>query len=235
MPRGRRNYKRKRMTSAERYRSLAVEKKFFDYALTASAIANPTDATGGEKDPATINCLNGVNQGDGESRRDGRQMVMDSLIVHGRITSNSQSAQLGADNSTKVFVAVVLDKQTNKVQLNSEDVFANPSASNTTAADPFRNLQNVQRFRVLKSKTFTLETSAIASTETSGSTTSYIQAGVEKSFKFYIPLKGMEVNFVSVNGNCGDISDNSIHLIAYCTSTALSPEISYQARLRYYG
>jgi len=64
---------------------LGVETKYFDTNLANAGIAAPTDASGGEIDPATILCLNGVPQGDTASSRDGFKIAMKSIQVEGSL------------------------------------------------------------------------------------------------------------------------------------------------------
>ena len=49
-------------------------------------------------------------------------------------------------------LALVLDMQTNGATISSENVYKNVSASGALAASPFRNLQFIKRFKVLKTK-----------------------------------------------------------------------------------
>jgi len=69
---------------------LGVETKYLDTSLAATVIASPTDASGGEVDPATILCLNGVPQGDTASSRDGFKIAMKSIQVEGKIFLSRQ-------------------------------------------------------------------------------------------------------------------------------------------------
>lgn len=213
-------------------RVLGVEKKYYDTFLDANALSNPTDASGGEEDPATVLCLNGVQQGDGEERRDGKQIRMDSLFIQGRVLALGKTTLTALSNSCKVYIAVILDTQTNETQLSSEDVFDNPSGVTGLAADPWRNLQTSKRFRILGSKRLTLQPMAAAG---QGAVATVVQGGVEKTFKFNIKLKGMQVNFSSINEGVGAIVDNSIHVIGYASSTSITPLLTYNSRLRFFG
>lgn len=73
---------------------LGVETKYFDISLILTALTTPTDASGGEIDPATILCLNGVPQGDTASSRDGFKIAMKSIQIEGRIAAQRQVASL---------------------------------------------------------------------------------------------------------------------------------------------
>jgi len=54
---------------------LGVERKFYDTALTATAIVSPTDCTGAELDPSATSMISTPAQGDSEQNRDGKQIA----------------------------------------------------------------------------------------------------------------------------------------------------------------
>jgi len=62
-------------------------------------------------------------QGDGPSNRDGKEIAMLYLQINGTIALPSKEIQADAPNGCSVFVAIVLDTQTNAAQMNSEDCF----------------------------------------------------------------------------------------------------------------
>lgn len=228
---------RKRRASRMRmrnYRSagfLGIETKFFDSSL-ATTLTAPTDCTGGEVDPGTLLCLTCPAQGDGESNRDGKQICMKYLEINGRITTDGVEAVVGFPSGTEVYVACVLDTQTNAAQLNSEDVFKNTLASAATATAPQRNLLFGKRFRILKQGLFNLSMAPV----TQQAANDYSMASVCKSFKWFIPLKMMKVNFNSgTTSVIANVIDNSVHLIAFANQTTTVPRISYNARLRFIG
>lgn len=216
---------------------VGLEKKFFDVSRS-SAISVATDASGGEVDPVAINCLNAPAQGDGESQRDGRQISMDSLTVKGTITINPQAGQTNLDPMPDIFIAIVLDKQTNAAQLNSEDVFENPAGDNRLNAQPFRNLEWTKRFRVLKTMRVTAGDFASGVIPVNNNAVNdFNSTGVTVPFSCHIPLRGMLVNFVSgiTSTTVTAIADNSLHVIAYQTSNAYGATIAYTSRLRFRG
>jgi len=218
--------------------ALGTESKFFDSSLSATAIGFDTGCAGGELDPATILCLNGVPQGDTDSSRDGAVISMNYLHIQGTLRYVTQANETAADTLPSVFLAVVLDKSTSGgsltqgAQLNSEDVYTNPSASATTLASPLRRLQNVTRFDILKKKTFVCPNLNMTYDGTNIET-----QGKDVPFEFHIPLKGLQTRFYSGNtsGYVTGIQDNSLHLIGFATSSTVSVQINYNARLRYVG
>lgn len=219
---------------------LGLEVKFLDAPRTLTAIASPADATGGEMDPSSVitGCLSAPAQGDGPSNRDGNRIAMKSIYITGLISIAGQSAlaALNAEVFPTVFLALVLDTQTNAAQLNSEDVFTNPNASGDTAAQPLRNMSFTNRFKVLK--TLTIPGSrffAVASNNAAATTIS--TTGCHLPFSLSKNLGGLKVQFTtgSTTADVAGVIDNSLHLIAYCSSTASNPTIAYNSRLRFVG
>ncbi len=211
---------------------LGIELKFYDQKLIGSALTAPTDGSGGEHDPSATVLLNTVIQGDGESNRDGRKMTMRSIYVDGQVNVSSQSSKNTADEGTQIFLALVLDTQTNGATISSENVYVNPGANSITAASPMRNLQFTKRFKVLATRHFEMQNTAM--TNDSGSTGGVIIAGLSQRFKIYKKLN-LPVQFSGTTETVANIVDNSLHLIAWCSSTTLAPKISYNSRLRFVG
>lgn len=215
-----------------------MEVKFFDVSKTGFALTSPTDATGGEMDPATILCLNGVPQGDTASSRDGFKIAMKSLYINGLVRCVNQATQSAADIVPMVYLALVLDTQTNggtATGLDSENVFANPSTDSILAASPLRNMSFTERYKVLKVFKCTLPTPAIAND--TGATGGLVQNGFAVPFEMAVDLKGLQTKFQSATttGYVGTIVDNSLHLVGFCNSTSLAPTVYYQSRLRFVG
>lgn len=191
---------------------LGMESKFLDLAYSATVAAT---VSGAEADP-TGSCLNPVVQGDGESNRDGRKYVITSVYVKGVL---SVTGGTSLDDPT-VMLTLVQDKQTNGAQLNSEDVLTSPGI----AINAMRNLQYIGRFNVLKSMRIDMKPRSAWN----GTAFSTSQTPFEMYVKCKIP--------VFCNGTTGDVStitDNSIHLIATSTSTAVT--LSYNSRIRFQG
>lgn len=221
---------RQRRTNARTAGYLGIERKFFDTGLANANLTAPTGATGGEHNPSATVCLNAVAQSDGESDRDGRRMTMDSIQINGTIALPPGTNNTVLLKHPNVFVALVLDKQCNGALLNSEDVFKNPGSVADTATVPYRNLQYIDRFTILKSKVIRLDQQVVAY---DGTNMEY--SGAHTSFKMYVNLKGMKTTFKDTSGVIANITDNSLNLVAFTSSADLSPELSYGARLRFRG
>ncbi len=212
---------------------LGIERKFYDQKLLGAALTAPTDASGGEHDPSATVMMNTVVQGDGESNRNGRKITMKSIYVEGLVKTSTQATQSTADNQATIFIALVLDTQTNGAILRSEDVYVNPGASAVTAGGPLRNLQFTKRFKVLGTRRFIIQNPNMAN-ET-GATGGTIQNGLTKRFKFFKNLNGIETTYSATTETIANITDNSLHIIAYCSDTAAAPQLSYISRLRFIG
>ncbi len=211
---------------------LGTELKFYDQKLIGTTLATSTDATGGELDPSATILMNTVIQGDGESNRDGRKITMRSIYVSGTISIPPQTAQSALDNAVFVWLALVLDTQTNGATINSEDVYINPGGNNATAVNPQRNLENVQRFRVLGIRKFVFGTPN--SVNETGATGGTAQGASGRYFQFANKL-GIDVHYKGTTESVSNITDNSLHLLGWVSGTGMAANISYVSRLRFTG
>lgn len=208
---------------------MGIEKKFYDTSFSG-AIAAATDATGGEYDPSTTSMITTPDQGDGPSQRDGKRITCKYIEIKGTLSTPAVELQANTPAYNKVFLALVLDTQTNGAQMNSEDCFKNTAAVALSNAAPLRNLLFGSRFKVLKQKVFdvtpiTLSHFAIDS---------FSWAGRQQEFHWYVPLNDLPVNFnLGTTASIANVIDNSVHVIAYSTTTQVT--LTYNARLRFVG
>lgn len=210
---------------------LGIERKFLDTARTAVSLVAPTNAAGGEVDPSTgcTGCLSAPAQGDGASNRDGKQIVAKYLEIRGAVQFRAAIDQTAAQSVKYVYVAVVLDTQTNGAQLNSEDVFVNTAASADGAPFPLRNLNFGNRFRVLR-----YELVKVVPQTMSWDGTNLEVAGGAAEFNWYIPLNNLKINFTSgTTADVANVLDNSLHVVAFATATSI--DMFYNARMRFIG
>lgn len=211
-----------------------LELKFRDSALTEVGFSGAAALTGGEFDPnyfdggaTNMLCLNGIAQGDGEEQRDGRRVVLKSIFVTGYVTQGPLVNQTVGADVGRVILALVHDKQTNGAQLNSEDVFKNPSGSTAHVAHLVRNLQYSQRFDVLWKKTYVMPP---LPTSYDGTNMEMGETGIK--FKVWRTLD-LPVQFTGTGSTVASIADNSLHLIAFGSGAGLS--LGYNARVRFIG
>ncbi len=209
-----------------------IELKFYDQKLVDSTLGTATDSTGGEHDPSATLMMNTVTQGDGEQQRDGRKITMKSIYVEGLVDCAKQATQSSGDNASSIFIALVMDQQTNGAQIVSENVYTNPGGTALLQTQPFRNLSFTSRYRVLAVRKFTLQDANF--TNDTGATGGVIQQGLRARFKIFKKLN-REVTYSATTETIANIVDNSLHLLAWCSDTGLAPKLSYQSRLRFVG
>ena len=209
--------------------TLQLETNFFDSVRTNVVLTNPTNATGGEVSPNTIGCLNGVPQGDTSSNRSGSKILMKSIFINGSVHISDADSITSAQASPTIFIAPVLDTQTNGAQLNSEDVYSNVNATPDAAITPLRNMSYTERFKVLKTKTITLKP-----TQTFDGT-DIARSGCSRPFKMKVNLRDMQTKFQTgtTTGYVGTIIDNSLHMLAWCDDDDMGPALTYASRLRF--
>lgn len=201
---------------------MGIEKKFYDKTYGAAIVAT---TAGAEADPAAnASCLNAVAQGDGESNRDGRKIVLKSIQLRGHITQTTTSEQADINPSRVVRLLLVLDQQTNGVQLNSEDVVT----SSTNVEHAYYNLQHSGRFRILYDKTFVQPVSAAGTDNANTNSVGFDT----KIFKVYKSLN-IPVTFDGTTEDIANITDNSLHVICFASQTG--GYLEYESRLRFVG
>lgn len=211
---------------------LGIEKKFLDCYASLVVIPAPTDCTGGEMQPegGCTNALSVPAQGDGETNRDGKNITFKSIFITGTVTQTALTTQATAITPPTIFVALVMDTQTNGTAINSEDVFTNPNDTALVNGFPLRNLQYSSRFRVLAHKTFTLGP-VTAFNDAAGTGTA-----IPTTKTFTLSHVGdIPMRFSNTTADVANAVDNSLHLIAFATSTSYVPKISYNSRMRFVG
>lgn len=204
------------------------ELKYFDTSRANGTMVAPTDAAGAELDPAA-SCLFSPTQGTGATNRDGRRTIMKSIQFTGNVRCDAQIDQTGADVASLYYVAIVMDMQTNATQMASEDCFHNPGASALTAANPLRDLERNSRFKVLKVFQGRLQQPIMTYDGTNVE-----QSGMTIPLRWYGKLD-IPVEHIADGGTVADIQDNSLHVIAYCSSTSAVPKLNYNCRVRFVG
>lgn len=207
---------------------IGVETKFMDTGRDQVVIASATDLTGGELDDTTMLCLTGVAQGDGQSDRDGRQIALKALYLNFNLYMPTQTNQTVGDQPPVVFLALVLDTQTNKAQAQSEDVFTNNMGVAQLNAFPWRKLENSKRFKVLWSKRYTFQNPNMV-----WDGTNIEQGGSTIADSVALPNLKLLANYATTGSSVASITDNSIHLYGFSTNSLAS--ISWTSRLRFTG
>ncbi len=203
---------------------MGIENKFVDYEVAATI---DNSWAGNEIEDGTALSLSAVAQGDGESNRDGRRMEMLSVHLKGFVTLNCVETNASPTDSEVVRLILVLDKQTNGAQLNAEDVVT----VTTFDVNAWRNLQNSQRFRILKDHIINLQ----ITTATQEAVNDYSSGGMKFPFEMHVVFKKpITVNHTGTTAVIASVADNSIHLIGVSTHATLVT-INYNSRVRFRG
>ncbi len=211
-----------------------ISLRFFDSTKVAVQLHAPTAGvwTGCELDPDG-GCLFHPSLGSGESERLGRVAYMKSIHIIGTIARPAQMLAAGetvGDGAT-VFLALVRDKQTNGVQLNSEDVYLNAGTLVTGASNPLKNIDNEDRFDIVRTLRvpITLDGGWVVATTTDPRKHT---VGRDVPFDWYVRVSD-EVRFKSDTGSIDDITDESYHIVGCVNTTHTTYRLSYSCRTRY--
>ncbi len=124
--------------------SLGVEKKFFDGSKGNTSVS----ATGTITDDSLVE----IPQGDGESNRDGRKVIVKSIHVKGLCKADSTSAPTETGN--RIRIIMYLDKQVNGATAAVTDLLEDADING------FRNLTNSGRFTFLYDRSYDLNNMA---------------------------------------------------------------------------
>lgn len=200
---------------------LAVEKKFVDNQLNATALATTLTVYG----PTSGNCLTACAQGNGQNQRDGKTFNLVSFFLRGRVYIPSVEDAINPTTANWCRILLVWDKQTNA---------AGPTAANVLngsgeVINQFQNLEFSSRFVILKDKKILLTPE-----NTTNGANSFSTAGVERTFKFNLNFKkGLKINMNGTDATLNQVVDNSFHVLAVAESTAV--RLVYSARMRFTG
>ncbi len=204
--------------------------KYFDTEHSATAIPASADWTGTTFAPNVGTPTTMVNPvtGSGISNRIGREIVLYKLKIRGLINVPAQVNQTAGDGGSLIRMALVQDMQTNFTQAVGPDIFRAPTTASALMVPlSYQSLANFGKFKVLKDKTFKLQNPNI-----SWDGTNMEQQGLDHHVKFNVRFPGgLKINFNATNGGTiSDIINHSFCIYATCSSVALIPNFSYQAR-----
>lgn len=209
---------------------LGIEQKWVDGDYTAPIVAT---VTGAEADPTDCLVLNAVSQGDSEHQRIGRRYTLKSLTMNGRITFSPVADGADPAQPPTIRVSLVWDKQTNAASLNSEDVYENTGESGVGSGTPtadmaLRNLEYTTRFQVLWTRVFTAKLLACAPDGSGTSSTVFAPILFTINKRLNI---GVQTN--ATGETIGAIVDNSLHMLAFSSTTVGTPTLNYFYRVRF--
>lgn len=202
---------------------LGKEVKYVDHLYDA---ATSTTIQGSEADPATALALNATAQGDGENSRDGRHAQFSSLHIRGVLTWAANANATTPEVPGFVRLMVVLDTQTNGAQFSAEDVLEDTGDDDLDAVS-LRNLQNTQRFKVLKD-IYLRRPTLVGSFD--GTSTDY--AACNQPFAIDLSKLSIKTTYSGSTAVIGAIADNSVHVIAIRNGTNACT-LRYTSRMRF--
>lgn len=213
---------------------LGIELKFYDLGLSNYPITNNTDASGGRCDPGSSeDCLNAPPQGDTYASRDGKRIAMKSLHIKGFFYQPAFEDQIDPPAGNEVFIAVVLDTQTNGSAAASELVFTNVLGTAYGAIIPMQAAGRTKRFKILRTERYEISHKNVG---VEGNNL-HSSAALTVPFEFFIDMKGLPVNFTTgTTSGVGNVVDNSVHVYAWnLQGSSYNTTITYASRLRFYG
>lgn len=214
---------------------LGVETKFLDCALANGTPSSSAIGTGGEMNPSSgcTGCLSAPGQGDGAQQREGNKIALKSILVKGCASVPAVAGESAANAGSSLFVALVLDTQTNGATLNSEDVFQNPISTPVGNIILQRNMSYTSRFKVLSSKIIPIRADMWFDGIDGNN------QGYQVPFTLKKDLNGMIVKFVvgTTTADVTNVIDNSLHILCFQTVAGgvPAPLLAYSSRLRFVG
>lgn len=210
-----------------------TERKYFDTGVAAQVLAATAASWAGtEVDPAA-GTLFSPTEGSDINNRIGRKVSVLKISMRGIIYRNGVAGGAAVIDPTTVRLILYMDKQTNAVQAQGEELMAGGTgAAARTTNQSFQSTANFGRFRVLKD--ISIPIAADTTGVYNGATRDISAASVPFKLKhrFRTPL---QVRFNATNGGTiADIIDNSFHLLAHATD--ISPaavSMDYNVRVVY--
>jgi len=212
---------------------LGIESKFFDSTFGPTNVPQQVTWVTCMIDPLVNFCLSAPAEGDGPTNRDGKKCIITSVFVNGMVTFPPYETQTDPNRGGQVFIALVLDTQTNGAQTNSNTIYTNTSAAVTGNAVPLRALEYSSRYRILK--TWLIDANLPGVTQ--NAVNDYSGGGKMVEFSCYVQNLNIAVNFTAAAAGVASVMDNSLHLFANSSSTsaAYNPTILYNSRIRFQG
>lgn len=201
------------------------ELKYVDQSVSGTTL---TDNTWTVLDPS-LNCLNGIVQGDGKSERDGRNYIIKSVHINGYLKLDAEESSISTVSDLLARVAIIHDGQTNNGSPTATDVYEDGDINS------FRNLEWIRRFTVCKEKKIRIPCSQSQVNE--GTTNAFAHGSIVIPFKMNINITSpLWVNTNGTTGSVSSITDNSFHFMVCALTDSNSPvRVYYTSRVRFCG
>lgn len=215
-----------------------VEHKFMDTPGLDLIPAKSALMQNGLINPTAIRLINTVAVGDGPQNRDGKTIVIDTIVLEGVVQWAAHTLPTYPAKFPLMFMALVLDTQTNATAFDTAVGFVNPTGDDDGCVYPLKNLFNATRFQTLKVWNFSRKVQN-STPYNSGEGTDFYLTGDAEKFSCYLKVN-IKTGFNSVTPTVqtvASITDNSLHMVAWQNTDdqALRCTVSYNARIRFVG
>lgn len=156
--------------------------------------------------------LNGVVQGAAQTQRIGNKIAMKSVRVKGQILNQATAT------ATYARIIIYYDKQTNGAVCTSSDLLSSTTSVPATTTSVFSdmNLQNVERFLILRDYSVSLPSVTYAAgvqTNVGFDPGQNSNGGSIFDVDMYIKLKGLQTLYKGATAAVGDISTGGLFMV----------------------
>lgn len=186
---------------------------------------------------ATLDLLNGVQEGASFYNRVGRRIHMKSIHVTGEIISSGNGTGVAEYNR----ILLVYDRQPNGAFPSIADILLDYGNDGTTFTSSFSkmNLNNVERFAILRDSRLAMPSNYEgAAAALDGGLASIMPYGESQNkINWFVKLKDLETHYKSTTNPAaiGDIATGALYLVTLGNVAAASAGflLVYNARLRF--
>jgi len=158
-----------------------------------------------------INLINGVAQGTDYNARVGRKLVMKSLFIR----FQKEFSTTAPTKPVNIRVIVVLDKQTNGVLFSNANLLQFVASAGQSLTSPI-NLDNRDRFVIIKDKTLSLN-------------------GTAQATCFFKAFKRLdhEVIYGGTGATVGNITSGSLNIVTITDYSPIDMIVNFNTRVRF--
>jgi len=219
--------RRMMMPAVQRAMGTRAEIKTYDFPVGASTQTNTISTT------ATFDVLNLPVEGASFYNRIGRKILMRSVHITGMLKTTNN----GAGNIAEYLrIMLVYDRQTNGAAPAIADVLADYDQAGNTTTDAYSkmNMNNVERFLILRDHRVQIPDNGVSALERSEA--AIMNYDSQANINWFVKLTDLETHFKASAGSVGDIATGALYLITFgpVASATAGYSIIYNARLRYH-
>lgn len=196
-----------------------IERKYIDYS-NSSAFGTSWALLESSAIP-----ISAIAQGNGQSNRDGRSCVLLSALVRWQIYTNGDDTATEDDAPFMARVALVLDRQANGATITPGGTPGTLFESNNVLSP--LNLQNTNRFTVLRDWMCTLPARTITNHHTNNT---YVMNGQIRSKEWFSKFE-INVNHLNTTAAMASIADCCLRLVGIANSALVN--YAFYSRVRF--